>query len=417
MKDSRKIRILDKYIGSFLCLLFSIINLFIKSKNGADRKKILFVELFEMGASIMAYPSLQYIKKHTDNPQIMCLCTKKVRESWELLEIVPKENIFSINDRNLFTFIKSFFKNISLLRKERIDLVIDLELFMRIPAVISFLIGAKEKAGFFKYEMEGLYRGNFYDYKCAFNQNCHISKNFLALTKTAVNHERNYPNYKNEIKSNEIIPASYRSNNNIKERMTGKIKRLYPQYNETNRLILVVPDVGNVLSIRNYPKDYLVKVITRLINTYPEHLIMLIGVRENMDTCTYIHKNVSNDRCINFCGHTATIRELVELMNFSQLLIGMDNGPIHFASLTPLKILALLSIDTPFMYGPLGNAVILYTFFHCSPCVSAFNHKSSRCRNNLCLKTINPDTIYEYAVNMLNDKLRYRTINNEMSYI
>lgn len=417
MRDSKKLRSLDKYLGSFLCFIFSIISLFIRKKKNHDRKKILFIELFEMGASIMTYPSLQYTKKHADNSQIMCLCTKKVRESWELLEIIPKENIFSINDKNLTTFIKSFLKNIIILRKEKIDLVIDLELFMRIPSIISFLIGAKEKAGFFKYEMEGLYRGNFYDYKCAFNQNYHIAKNFLALTKTAVLRERNYPNYKNEIKSNEITPASYRSDKNIRDRMIGKIKRLYPQYNEGNRIILVVPDVGKVLSMRNYPKDYLVKAVARLLDTYPKHLVLLIGVRENMDICSYIHKNVSNERCINFCGQTATIRELVELMNFSELLIGMDNGPIHFASLTPSKILALFSMDTPFVYGPLGNAAILYSSFHCSPCISAFNHKNSRCRNNLCLKTISPDTVYEYAVNMLNDKLRYKTINNELSYI
>lgn len=417
MKDSRKIRVLDRYVGSLLCLLFSTINPFIRKKKDNDRKKILFLELFEMGASIMAYSSIQFVKKYSGNSQILCLCTKKVKESWELLEIIPKESIFCIDDKNLFTFTKSFFENIYKLRKEKIDLVIDLELFMRIPSIISFLIGAKEKAGFFRYEMEGLYRGSFYDYKCAFNQNYHISKNFLALTKTAILRERNYPNYKNEIRSNEITTASYRSDNDIKERMIGKIKQLYPQYDGSNNLILVVSDVGKVLSIRNYPKDYLVKVISRLLGTYPKHLVLLIGVRENMDICGYIHKKVSNERCVNFCGYTATIRELVELMNFSQLLIGMDNGPIHFASLTPLKILALLSIDTPFMYGPLGNAVILYTFLHCSPCVSAFNHKSSRCMDNLCLKTISPDTVYEYAVNMLNDKLRYRTINNEMSYI
>lgn len=416
MKDSRIIRTIDKNIGSLICFIFSALYKFKKKKSLTTRKNILLIELFEMGAAIMAYPSIKYIKKTIPDAKIFCLCTNKVRESWELLGIVPKENIFSINDRNLIIFAISLIRHIAILRKRDIDLVIDLGLFMRISSIISFLIKTKQRAGFFRYEVEGLYRGIFYDHKCSFNQNSHISKNFLALTKTAIHRENNYPNYKGKIESVELSLDQYIANKNIKEGLIEKIRLSYPRYNN-NDLILVVPDVGKILSVRNYPRDSLVEVIDKLLTALPEHLVLLIGLIENEDICSYIHGAVNNNRCINFCGQTSSIRELVELMNFSKLLIGMDNGPIHFASLTPLKILALFSTDSPFMYGPLGNSVILYSFYHCSPCISAFNHKNSRCQKNLCLQAISPDTVVNYSLNLLKDKLNYRTINNEAHYI
>jgi ADP-heptose:LPS heptosyltransferase len=109
--------------------------------------------------------------------------------------------------------------------------------------------------------------------------------------------------------------------------------------------------------------------------------------------------------------------EFLRLISLSGLFIGNDNGPAHFASLTKTKILALFSVDTPNMYGPLGDCVVLYAYFQCSPCVSAWNHKYSICKNNLCLKEIKPDRVAKFAILHMANKIRPRTINNEVSYI
>jgi ADP-heptose:LPS heptosyltransferase len=104
-------------------------------------------------------------------------------------------------------------------------------------------------------------------------------------------------------------------------------------------------------------------------------------------------------------------------MNFSRLLISNDNGPAHLASLTSTPTLALFSTDSPFMYGPLGNRVILYTFFHCSPCIGVLNNKRSRCANNLCLQTLEPVKVLESAVRVMEGQVPYGTINGELSYL
>ena len=305
-------------------------------------------------------------------------------------------------------------KQIIVLRKKKIDLIIDYELFMRIPSVIAYLIKAKSIAGFHKYELEGLYRGTYYDIKCSLNQNTHISKNLLALTKTAVKQVKQHLNLKEEIKTSEISVPKYKSIPNLRNILSDRVKHIYPEYKK-NDLILVYPDVGGVLSVRNYP--YYGEVIRKVLKKYPKSVVLILGVPKNMSICSKLHSSVNDKRCINFCGKTKNLKELVELINISKLYIGNDNGPAHFAALTDTKVLALFSTDTPTMYGPLGKCVVLYSHFHCSPCISAFNHKSSKCNNNLCLKSIPPEKVFKFASKLIDGDLNYRTVNNNYKYI
>jgi len=374
------------------------------------------MELFEMGAAMMIYPSLQCIKNKVENPTVYCLTLKSIKSSWELLDMIPSENIYAINDKNLFSFFTSLFSNILKLRKKNIDLIIDYELFMRVSAIISFMIKSRFRVGFNRYELEGLYRGTFYNFKCAFNQNSHIAKNFLSLTKTALDFEREYPNYKGHISASELSIPVYKTNAALSASVHEKIKALYPEY-ENNKLILVSPDVGYNLTIRNYPKDLVVDVINKILNNFPDKLVLLAGTQDNMETCVYVSKKVNHKRCINFCNQAPSLHEFFELLHTSELLITNDNGPAHFAGATGTKVLALFSTDSPFIYGPLGNCVIMYSFYQCSPCISAHNHKTSKCSNNLCLQSIKPEAVYEMAVKIINDAVPFRTVNGFLRYV
>ena len=415
MKDSKNLRYLDKRLGSVICRIFSFIHLLRVGRKNRPIKNILVIELFEMGAAIMTYPSLMYIQEKNPGVNIYSLTLKTMKESWNMLGIIQSHNIFAVEEKSLFHFSKSLFKHILQLRKKDIDLIIDYELFMRIPAVISFLIKSRYRAGFFRYQYEGLYRGNFYDYKCAFNQNSHIAKNFLALTKTAIGKEEEYPNYKNSINSSELFMPKYTPRPDLKKGIEEKIKGKYENY-KTNKLILISHDVGENLSIRNYPKHMLAEVIQMLLENYKDYLILLVGTKADRPSGSWIEMRVNDTRCINFSGETPTLPEFFELINMGELLITNDNGPEHFASITGTKTLALFSTDSPYIYGPIGNAVILYEFFQCSPCISALNQKNSKCTNNLCLQAMSPERIFDSAVKMIEGKVKYGTINGEIPY-
>ena len=200
MKSSSTIRIFDRYLGSFACLVLSSFRFLTETPlKNSKIKNILIIEFFEMGASIMATPSIRYIKRHFPEANIFVLTTEGIKPSWLKIGELNEEFIFSLKEKNLFSFILSFFKHIFLIRKLEIDVIIDFELFFRVTALFSFFIKAHSKSGFFRYNMEGLYRGSIYNKPCHFNQNSHISRNFLALTKTALSTQKDLPNFKNSI--------------------------------------------------------------------------------------------------------------------------------------------------------------------------------------------------------------------------
>ena len=92
----------------------------------------------------------------------------------------------------------------------------------------------------------------------------------------------------------------------------------------------------------------------------------------------------------------------IDLCNISTVLIGHDSGPPNFASLTKIGIVVLFGPETPVLYAPLSdNKTICYANFACSPCVSAYNHRHSACKDNRCLKAIGVDEVYRAARNYL----------------
>jgi ADP-heptose:LPS heptosyltransferase len=413
VKESGLLRFIDRYVGQPVCGLLS---LFKRKRKMPACRRILFIEFFEMGAAIMAYSALKYVKSKLPECELHVLCVSGNKESWELLGLVPEQNIHGVEARGMWRFLSSLFGVLGVLRRKKFDLVVDFDKFTRLSAIISFLVGARQIAGFYRYEYEGLYRGDLIDVPCAFNQNAHIAKNFLALCKAALAEKQHYPNYKGPVENSEILLPAFKSDVDLARQMKAHVREVFPDWQETP-LVLVNPDVGPNLSIRNYPIGHYIQVVSGILERSPEVRVLLIGVPENGATCEKIVAAAGSERCRNFCGCTQSLAELLELINFSRLLISNDNGPVHFASLTQTPIVALFSTDSPFVYGPLGNCVILYTFFHCSPCISFLNNKRSRCANNLCLQTLEPEQVLESSLRIMEGGLTYRTINGRRSYL
>lgn len=404
MHFSAPIRSVEKYLGIVVCFFFSLIHALAPRSKDKRLKNILFIELVEMGAATMAYSSLRYVRKQIPDARIHVLCLESKKDSWLLLDEI--EAVHVIHDKSFGTLVPSIFKQVRVLSKIRFDLIIDLDLFLRISAIIAFLIRAKFRAGFFRYNMEGLYRGTFYDIKCSFNQNMHIAKNFLALTKSAVTLSERYYNYDGPISDDEIFTPHYEPDRNIAELVSRAVGA--PPY------ILVAPTVGHALPMRDYPKEHYVAVIKKLSALYPEKKIVLIGTKEHRPVCDFI---AQRSRCINYAGQTKSFSELMALLSLGDLLISNDSGNPHFAAMVGLPTLAIFGPETPFMYGPLGKAVCLYKFFQSMPSITAYNHKNPVEESTEALSNITPDEIVKMAQVILNGEAKFGTVNNETFYI
>ena len=133
---------------------------------------------------------------------------------------------------------------------------------------------------------------------------------------------------------------------------------------------------------------------------------MLIGLPDSRDYCRPILEQVDSPRVVDFIGQTADIAEVIDLFSISDLFVTADSGPPHFASLSDLPTIVMFGPECPMLYAPLGDNVrTVFLGMSCSPCVTAFNHRDTPCRNNRCMQEIDPDDILTLALETLGEKL------------
>jgi ADP-heptose:LPS heptosyltransferase len=164
--------------------------------------------------------------------------------------------------------------------------------------------------------------------------------------------------------------------------------------------VVINPNGSELMPLRRWPAENYIALARRLIE-HPSVQIVITGSTSEGKDAGMICDALGSSRCINLAGETA-FRELIDLYNIAHLLVSNDSGPPNLASLTDIKTLVFFGPETPACYKPLGeNVEALYADFLCSPCVSAYNHRRSACRDNRCLKAITVDEVVKKIESLL----------------
>ncbi len=394
-------RKIDYWLGVPICFFISVSSYltrfwFVENKYPKPQN-ILFLELSEMGSTVLAYPTIKKTKENYPGSQIYFLIFKKNKESVEVLNIFPENHIWTLNSDSFFTLFWDTIMFIINSRKAQIDTVFDLELFSRCTAILSFLSGAKTRAGFYQYSSEGLYRGNLLTHRITYNPYQHMSKNFLAQLDALKEKRLDEPLVKKSFPMESLEPPKMIVNEKDIANLKNKIKNLYPEWDSvSNKIIILNTHPGTLLPIRGWPLEYFINLAKELLHTYPDYLILLIGLSEANKHGHKFQNAIQSNRLINFIGQTKSLKELITIYTISEVLITNDSGPAHFAALTNIKSIVLFGPETPALYSSLSsNHVNLYSSFSCSPCVSAYNHRQTICTDNKCLKAISVQMVME----------------------
>jgi ADP-heptose:LPS heptosyltransferase len=398
-------RKIDYWIGVPLTFLLSLL-FFIarlgRKKTSVIPKRLLFIELSEMGSAIIVDPALRKAKQHF-NAELFFLIFAKNKASLQLLNTVPNENIFTVRENNLFVFALDVVKYIFWARQKKIDAVFDLELFSRATAILSALSGAKNRVGYYAYHNEGLYRGNLLTHPVGYNPHIHMAKNFIALVNALISNDHDLPYSKTLISDDEIKLTQAKVDPMLQTKVKEKIQSLCPHFDETkNRIVLINPNASDLLPQRRWPPEHFKLLIQNILTAYADVIVLITGAPSERAEAEILQQQVNAPRCINFAGHSK-FNELVPLYSIASLMVTNDSGPGHFAAVTPLRTIVLFGPETPKLYSSLGNSVPIYLGLACSPCVSAANHRKTPCTNNLCLKLMPPQRVMVEVHRALNE--------------
>ena len=392
-------RKIDRIAGKAICRLLS---LFSGKKDNAgittSSPKILVILLSEMGSLVLAHPMFTFLKNNHPGAEIFVLVFEKNRECLETLKLVPERNILTVNGDSLTAMLKDSLRFIFRMRKEKIDAVIDCELFSRISSIYAFLSGAGLRVGFHPHTQEGLYRGDFINRPVLYNPYRHISRQFVALAQSMEN-GNGFPLVKRNVGEELFCIPTLNPNADQQEDLKIRLKTDFPETIGKD-LVLLYPG-GGLLPIRAWPFNNYSRIATDLIEK--GYVVGIIGMTEDAPLAEVILSKCKSKYCIDLTGYTRNIMELITLLHSASLLITNDGGPGHFASLTPIPSIIFFGPETPDLYGPLGEkAVCFYESLPCSPCLTAYNHRKSPCDgNNVCLKAIGPEEVFEKACELL----------------
>lgn len=353
--------------------------------------KALFIELSEMGSAVLADPAMQLLKRKT-NADILFLIFERNKESLNLLQTVGKENIFVIRDSNLFTLFLDTLKFILLVRKLRIDVVFDLEIFSRYSALLTQLSGIRKKVGFHGFFQHGLYRGNFLSHKVAYNPHIHIAKNFIALVEAGTSEKHETPYLKAEIDDRLIQLNRFRTSVRQRKIVHKKIDSwLSPA--GTRDIIIFNVNASNLIPQRRWPPQNFAELARQVLRKIKRCSIVFIGAAEDSVYVQNVVELVSDTRAINLAGRLPVV-ELPYLFERAAWMLTNDSAPAHFASVTRLKTFILYGPETPRLYSALGNAVPIYANLACSPCVTASNHRRTACDDNICMQILSVQRVW-----------------------
>jgi ADP-heptose:LPS heptosyltransferase len=391
-------RAVDRFGGVPLCGLLSLWHrLFDRRATGRPERAILIILLSEMGSLVLAEPLFARLRARYPSAAVHVLLFARNRELLELLDVVPNTNVHTLDDRSLGGFLADTARVLRRLRSLHLDAVIDCELFSRVSSILSYLSGARLRAGFHPHTQEGLYRGSFINRPVLYNPYRHLSQQLLslaaALESTTTPLAKALPEPMPPPPPLLVFPPGER------EEAAARLHAQFPAVAH-RRLVLIYPS-GGLLPLRAWPLASYVQLCTSLLAD--GYAVGVVGLAEDRPLAQQLVSQCESALCLDLTGYTKSVRHLLALFHRADLLIANDGGPGQFAALTPVASIVLFGPETPLLYRSLSsNAHVFHLALPCSPCLTAYNHRSSPCDgDNLCLKLIRPAEVLAKARELL----------------
>jgi ADP-heptose:LPS heptosyltransferase len=393
-------RRIDRLAGIPLCLLATIVLKIwwmLRRREPRPIKRILFIELSEMGSAVLADPAMRKAREHTGAENYFLIFTQNA-DSLAITGTIEQRNIVTIGTSSLWRLAVDTLAFLVWARRTGIDTVIDLELFSRFTGLLTGLSGADRRVGFYRFRTEGLYRGEMLTHRVACNPHIHIAKNFIALVDALLKDVPEIP-YSKTIIGDEQLTLSVRPPSAAaRDKVRAQVEALAGRSDISRlRLVLINANASAMLPQRRWMPERYVELIRRILAARDDALVLITGAPEERAEAEDLAARCADDRCIAFAGHTA-LTDLPALYALAAVMVSNDSGPAHFASACGLPTIVLFGPETPNLYQPLGKSTAIYAGLACSPCVSAANHRNSACTDNVCMRSISVEQVFR-AVN------------------
>jgi len=368
----------DRYLGRIVVTLLQPLNLrrYLASPpdiRGISPRRVLLVKFWGIGSIALAGPTVSSLRHRYPGAEIHFLT---LAANARFLRFVPAvDQVIALDIKGgAIRIVARILRLLWRLRRQRFDLVVDIEFFTRFSAIVSFITGAPVRVGFHAWEV---FRGNLHNIEVPFNRYWHVTENFFNLGRAAgVDTDR---------------PADFRLVTGVAEDREVEEVLAAAGIEAADRVVLFNPNAGDLALERRWPPESFAALARELAGD-PGVRPLFIGASEERDYVERIVKD-AGPRAVSLAGRL-TIGGLLGLFDRAEALITNDSGPLQLALTQGLPTLSFFGPETPILYGPQdGKHRILYRHLACSPCINVHSQKRVRCiyGHSVCLESITVD--------------------------
>jgi lipopolysaccharide heptosyltransferase II len=280
--------------------------MYFKPLDKAKINKILVISLTNIGDVILTLPVFDILKENFPQADISLMIGPKAKSLFEKSKEIKNLYIYDKRQpkKNTFELIRD-------LRKEKVDLVIDLR-----NSIFSLLIGAK-------------YKTSFSDLKKSY---WHMKMKHVKRLQTL------FPDFK-ESKKKYAIDISLASKEVVGTLLDEKLKH--------QKYVVFIPGAAD--HKKRWSKENFLTLHKKIQEKYKVDVVY-VGDDSDKKIVDEI-KSVLGEGCINLAGKLNLI-ELAEVLKNSLLVVCNDSGPMHLASYLESNILAIFGPTNPIKYAP-----------------------------------------------------------------
>jgi ADP-heptose:LPS heptosyltransferase len=384
----RLMRLVDQYLGSLLCRSIGLVlwacRVHIRRTDHPAPpepdgvREILVLKFLGMGSILQATPLFQALRRHYPAARITLLTFQANRALGDFDLGIDK--VVTVNPFGVRRFVVSNVKALWQLRRTRFDLLLNLEFFAAYGTLLTWMLRKRFALAFGGFAH---YRDKFFHDFISYDNAQHIQEKFF--------------NFARRLGYDGALPPLAKLHVGRPAEVVAEVeRRLGFRLGPDDYRILVNINTGEMAPRRRWPVEHYRAVVERLLGRPGVRCLLLGGPGDRAAVDAFQASLSRPGQVVNLAGRIS-LAELVALMEVSNLYLGNDSGPLHFAACVGLPVLALFGPESPQVYGPPVSPrnTVLYRAEPCGPCLNIYSDKHSPCQDNICMKRIPPEQVLE----------------------
>ena len=339
MRYNSFLKKLDRVFGiALMALLYPFKFLRVRSVKGSRR--ILLIKFAAIGDTVLLIPAIRSLKMSAGGADLDFLCTSV---NYGFLKDVPYiSRLYTLN----LSSLRSYFSLIRIFRKNRYDLVVDFEQWLRLSSIIAFLSGARRIMGF---KTAGQHKHLLFDGYVKHSSSCHEKNKFLALAAAAGG-----------------APDSGKLEHFITAEGRNKVDMIFSKYGLSGNKSLVSVNPGADLPRQLHPSVY--AAAGRYMADKYGFKTVLTGGPGDKAMCAEIASGIGQTS-VNLAG-LFEICEMPEVYSRMLFVLCNNAGGLHLSCAACTPVIAFHGPTNPLLWGPdCANSIVVSTRKSCAPCL------------------------------------------------